>query len=59
VLTLTFDPASKGTRATKADWAPAVIGNGIPQPLAGAAAQQARASWEALRSCADVRPGPA
>ncbi|MFB4320024.1 CapA family protein [Actinomadura sp. 21ATH] len=59
VLTLTFDPRGKATRVPKADWSPAVIGNGVPQPLEGAAAQQARSRWESLRSCADVRPAPA
>ena len=65
VLTLTFDPRTPGKgqgatgRVRKADWAPAVISGGVPRPLAGAEAGQARSRWEALRSCADVRPNPA
>ncbi|MEW2356562.1 CapA family protein [Spirillospora sp. NPDC029432] len=67
VLTLTFDPrggsggdpGGKGTRVPKAEWSPAVISNGVPQPLDGSAAQQARNRWESLRSCADVRAAPA
>ncbi len=59
VLTLTFDPRAKGSRVTRADWAPAEIADGIPQPLTGAAAQQARTGWEALRRCADVKPSAA
>ncbi|QXJ23186.1 CapA family protein [Actinomadura graeca] len=57
VLTLTFDPSAKGAapRVTRADWAPAVISDGVPQPLSGTAAQQARAEWEGLRRCADVK----
>jgi poly-gamma-glutamate capsule biosynthesis protein CapA/YwtB (metallophosphatase superfamily) len=64
-LTLTFDPGrgegegAAGGRVRKADWAPAVIMDGIPRPLAGAEAERARREWEALRSCADVRPNPA
>ncbi|GAA2441999.1 CapA family protein [Actinomadura vinacea] len=61
VLTLTFDPRPEGdgrSRVGKADWAPAVIANGLPRPLSGAAAQNARTRWESLRTCADVRPGP-
>ncbi|MEU5877228.1 CapA family protein [Spirillospora sp. NPDC047279] len=59
VLTLTFDPKVKDTRVTKASWAPAVVTDGVPQPLAGASAQQARTQWEGLRNCADVKAGPA
>jgi len=57
VLTLTF-AGGKATKVTKADWAPAVISGGIPQPLTGAPAQQARSEWEALRRCADVTAAP-
>ncbi|MFG1998444.1 CapA family protein [Spirillospora sp. NPDC048911] len=59
VLTLTFDPKAKATRVTKADWAPAVISGGVPQPLTGTLAQQARTQWEGLRNCADVKARPA
>ncbi|HEX2313446.1 MAG TPA: CapA family protein [Thermomonospora sp.] len=54
VLTLTFH----GPRTTRADWTPALVTGGIPQPLTGTAAQQARANWEALRSCANVTARP-
>ncbi|MQY05515.1 hypothetical protein ACRB68_35910 [Actinomadura sp. RB68] len=59
VLTLTFDPLAKKRRVTKADWAPAVITEGVPVPLTGEAAQQARTQWEGLRGCADVKATPA
>jgi poly-gamma-glutamate synthesis protein (capsule biosynthesis protein) len=66
VLTLTFTPPAgrkrvEGAKVTKAQWDPAFISNGIPQPLTGAEAQQARTQWEALRSCANVtdKPSPA
>jgi poly-gamma-glutamate capsule biosynthesis protein CapA/YwtB (metallophosphatase superfamily) len=60
VLTLTFDTGNKPSTVAKADWAPAVLEDGVPQPLTGSAAQQARTRWEALRRCADVSaPRPA
>ncbi|TDD91345.1 CapA family protein [Actinomadura rubrisoli] len=59
VLTLTFDPRAKATRVTRADWAPAQISGGVPRPLTGTAAQQARAEWESLRRCADVKASAA
>ncbi|MBG6092499.1 CapA family protein [Actinomadura viridis] len=59
VLTLTFDPGRAGGRVSRAHWAPAMITGGVPRPLTGAAEQQARSRWEALRTCADVRPDPA
>ncbi|WP_067491021.1 CapA family protein [Actinomadura hibisca] len=52
VLTLTFDPKAK--KVSTADWAPAMIEGGVPKPLEGVAAQQARTEWEGLRNCADV-----
>lgn len=58
VLTLTIDASAKN-KVTKGDWAPAMIADGLPQPLSGAAAQQARTQWEALRSCANVTARPA
>jgi poly-gamma-glutamate capsule biosynthesis protein CapA/YwtB (metallophosphatase superfamily) len=54
VLTLTFG----GGKVTKADWAPAVISGGIPQPLTGGAEKQARSEWEGLRRCSDVTAQP-
>ncbi|MUN38104.1 CapA family protein [Actinomadura litoris] len=58
VLTLTFDPSAKTRRVTRADWAPAEISGGVPRPLSGPAAQEARAQWEGLRRCADVTATP-
>ncbi|MBK9178471.1 MAG: CapA family protein [Acidimicrobiales bacterium] len=37
-------------------WEPAVISNGVPVPLQGGAADQARASWDQLRSCTNLTP---
>ncbi|WP_131735627.1 CapA family protein [Actinomadura roseirufa] len=54
VLTLAFDPNAKSRRVTRADWAPAEISGGVPRPLTGTAAEQARTQWQALRRCADV-----
>jgi poly-gamma-glutamate capsule biosynthesis protein CapA/YwtB (metallophosphatase superfamily) len=48
VLTLTVS----GHSVKNADWAPAVIQNGIPQPLTGAQAQNAYVGWQALAGCA-------
>lgn len=65
VLTLTIDASdqnkdkSKNARVTKADWAPARISDGLPQPLTGPEAQQARTQWEALRKCSNVTAQPA
>ncbi|SEG71047.1 poly-gamma-glutamate synthesis protein (capsule biosynthesis protein) [Thermomonospora echinospora] len=64
VLTLTFTPPAghkreSGAKVTKSHWAPAFINGGIPQPLTGAEAQQARTQWEGLRSCANVTANPA
>ena len=41
-------------------WRPAVIVNDLPQPLSGAAAASALASWNQARSCTDMTatPGP-
>ncbi len=35
-------------------WAPAVISNGVPQPLTGSAATAAVTRWAALRRCTDL-----
>ncbi|WP_119727926.1 CapA family protein [Thermomonospora amylolytica] len=64
VLTLTFTPdpsrqRAKGSKVTTAKWTPAVINGGVPQPLTGAEAEQARKRWEGLRSCSNVTAGPA
>ncbi|REE97554.1 CapA family protein [Thermomonospora umbrina] len=61
VLTLTFKAGggAKGAEVSRADWTPALITDGIPQPLTGAAAQQARTAWEGLRSCSNVTARPA
>ncbi|TNY35727.1 CapA family protein [Thermomonospora catenispora] len=64
VLTLTFTPETDRRRprdsaVTDAVWTPAVIEGGVPRPLTGAEAEQARRRWEGLRSCADVTARPA
>jgi poly-gamma-glutamate synthesis protein (capsule biosynthesis protein) len=38
------------------DWTPARIVGGTPQPLDGAAAETARAAWDALRECTGLTP---
>ncbi|MBW8482952.1 CapA family protein [Actinomadura parmotrematis] len=60
VLTLTFDEVDgkPGRPVTKAAWDPALIEDGVPRPLAGAAAREATAQWEGLRGCADVKAAP-
>lgn len=58
VLTLTFEPDKSGVKVSNPQWDPAVISGGIPRPLAGAEAQQARTRWDSLRSCADVTAQP-
>ena len=41
------------------EWVPALIQpDGRPTPLAGPAAERARAQWRAARACADVAPAP-
>ena len=53
VLTLTL----AGREVTEARWTPARIdARGLPVPLRGAAAEQAREDWDALRRCTDLRP---
>lgn len=53
VLTLTLS----GREVTDARWTPARIdGRGLPVPLQGAAAEDARDDWAALRRCTDLRP---
>ncbi len=50
-----------GRRIDQVVWRPAVIVDDLPQPLTGAAAASAVASWQAARSCTDATaaPGPA
>jgi hypothetical protein len=45
-------------RVLHAAWTPAVIRQGVPIPLAGTAAAQARSRRAALRSCTNLSPGP-
>ncbi|MEO6714065.1 MAG: CapA family protein [Mycobacteriales bacterium] len=52
VLTLTVTGRNVDTYA----WSPAVIKAGVPTPLAGAPAQAAVASWNALRACTGLAP---
>lgn len=52
VLTLTVT----GRRVDKYSWTPAVISGGVPTPLAGKAAVQGLAAWNALRACTDLAP---
>ncbi len=53
MLTLTLS----GREVTDARWTPARIdGRGLPVPLRGAAAEDARGDWAALRRCTDLRP---
>jgi poly-gamma-glutamate synthesis protein (capsule biosynthesis protein) len=49
-----------GRHIDKVTWRPAVIVDDLPQPVSGAAAAAAMASWNAARSCTDVSaiPGP-
>jgi poly-gamma-glutamate synthesis protein (capsule biosynthesis protein) len=52
VLTVTVT----GRRVGPYRWDPAVIGGGIPRPLAGAEAEAARRRWAALRGCTGLSP---
>jgi poly-gamma-glutamate capsule biosynthesis protein CapA/YwtB (metallophosphatase superfamily) len=54
VLTLTV----RGRAVTGARWTPALISGGVPIPLSDAAARQAVASWQALRSCTGLSARP-
>ena len=45
-----------GRRVDGYRWVPARIESGTPRPLEGSAAAAAVASWDALRSCADLDP---
>ena len=38
-------------KVTRATWSPAVIKNGLPRPLTGAAATKAVRKWDRLRAC--------
>jgi poly-gamma-glutamate capsule biosynthesis protein CapA/YwtB (metallophosphatase superfamily) len=55
VLSLTV----RGRAVTKSQWIPATISGGIPIPLTGSAADQAVASWKALRGCTGLAAAPA
>jgi poly-gamma-glutamate capsule biosynthesis protein CapA/YwtB (metallophosphatase superfamily) len=55
VLSLTV----RGRAVTKSQWVPATISGGIPIPLTGSAADQAVASWKALRGCTGLAAAPA
>jgi poly-gamma-glutamate synthesis protein (capsule biosynthesis protein) len=54
VLTLTL----VGRSVTKARWSPAIIEDGLPMPLHGAAASAGRSQWESLRHCTDLSATP-
>ena len=54
VLTVT----ATGRRIDGADWVPAVIVDGRPEPLSGDAADAALAEQDELRECADLSAGP-
>ena len=47
-----------GRHIDKAIWRPAVIVDDLPQPLTGAAAATALASWNGARTCTDVTATP-
>jgi Bacterial capsule synthesis protein PGA_cap len=47
-----------GRHIDKVTWRPAVIVEDLPQPLSGAAAISATASWNAARSCTDATATP-
>jgi poly-gamma-glutamate synthesis protein (capsule biosynthesis protein) len=47
-----------GRHIDSATWRPAVIVDDLPQPLTGAAAATALASWNAARGCTDVTATP-
>jgi len=49
----------QGRAVTDADWAPAVIRDGAPYPLAGEAAQAAIADKDRRRQCTNLAPRPA
>lgn len=48
----------QGRGVTAAQWTPAQIRSGLPRPLTGAAAAQAKASWDSLRGCTGLSPSP-
>jgi len=54
VLTLTV----QGRGVTASQWTPAYIRSGLPQPLTGAAATRAAASWDSLRACTGLSASP-
>jgi hypothetical protein len=47
-----------GRRIDSVTWRPAIIANDLPQPLAGAAAATAIASWNQDRACTDATATP-
>ena len=49
---------AQGRHITGAVWRPATILDGVPQPLTGAPATAAVASWNAARSCTNLSPTP-
>ncbi len=55
VLVLTVN----GRAVNRAAWHPGTIVGGVPQPLAGAAAQAAQARWDGLRACTGLAAAPA
>ena len=55
VLVLTVD----GRRVTEPRWVPGQVVDGLPTPLAGAAAAAARRRWLALRGCSGLAAKPA
>lgn len=54
VLTLTV----QGRKVTSSKWVPARISGGVPRPLSGAAAEQAVANKDRLRSCTTLSATP-
>jgi hypothetical protein len=54
VLTLTL----RGRSVSKARWSPALIEDGLPEPLTGEDAAAGQAQWQSLRSCADLASHP-
>jgi hypothetical protein len=47
-----------GRRIDRVTWRPAIIADDLPQPLAGAAAASALASWNQDRACTDATATP-
>jgi Bacterial capsule synthesis protein PGA_cap len=49
---------AEGRRITGAEWRPATISAGLPQPLSGSAATSAIQSWNAARGCTNLTSTP-